>query len=82
MKVEVLVNLGSNDYPGLPYLAGETREVTEDIGKRLVANGHAREVEVQAPEEPATTEPQVAAVSTESKQDKPAKASLKSSKEK
>lgn len=82
MQVEVLVNLGSNDYPGLPYLAGETHEVSEAVGKRLVANGHAREVEVQTPEEPAPTEPQVASVSSESKQDKPAKASLKSSKEK
>lgn len=82
MQVEVLVNLGSNDYPGLPYLAGEIHEVSEAIGQRLVANGHARKVEVQAPAEPAPAEPQVAPAATESKQDKPAKASLKSSKEK
>lgn len=92
MQVEVLVNLGTNDYPEHPYLAGETREVSDAVGGRMVSNGHARvvvdaeqpEIKVQlvGPADPAITEPELVAVQHESKQDKPAKAALKSSKEK
>lgn len=93
MKVEVLVNLGTNDYPAHPYLAGEIREVSDAVGAKLVANGHARavvcepepsEVTVQLvePADPAITEPESVTVPVESKQGKPAKATLKSSKEK
>lgn len=87
MKVEVLVNLGTNDYPGHPYLAGEIHEVTEAVGVKLVSNGHARAI-VSEPEPSEVTvklvepQPESVAVPVESKQDKPAKASLKSSKEK
>jgi len=93
MKVEVLVNLGTNDYPSTPYLAGETHEVSDALGELLVTKGHARAVasepepeevtvKLVEPADPAITEPESAAVQVESKQDKPAKASLKSSKEK
>jgi hypothetical protein len=93
MKVEVLVNLGTNDYPGHPYLAGEIHEVTDAVGAKLVSNGHARAivsepepsevtVKLVEPADPAITQPESVAVPVESKQDKPAKASLKSSKEK
>lgn len=36
MKVTLLTNLGSNDFPEHPFLEGETHEVTDEIGTRLV----------------------------------------------
>lgn len=36
MKVTLLTNLGSNDFPGHPFLEGETHEVTTEVGTRLV----------------------------------------------
>lgn len=93
MKVEVLVNLGSSDYPGLPYLAGEIHEVTEKVGAQLIANGHALAFQDEDDQPEVTskliagtdsqiTESESVQVSQESKQEKPSKAALKSSKEK
>ena len=48
MKVEVLVNLGTNEFPETPFCEGETHEVDGKLGAKLVAQRLAREI----PEEP------------------------------
>ena len=53
MKVNVLMNLGTNDY-GANVLPRGEHEVTESFGRLLVGRGHA----VEIPEEP-KPEPEV-----------------------
>ncbi len=36
MVVQLLTNLGSNDFPGYPFKDGETHEVTDLFGAKLV----------------------------------------------
>ena len=36
MKVKLLTNLGSNDFPGFPFLDGDEHEVTDELGAKLV----------------------------------------------
>lgn len=47
MLIEVLVNLGSNDFPESPFKEGERHEVTEQLGKRLIGFRLAKDVTTQ-----------------------------------
>ena len=49
MLVQLTTNLGSNDFPDMPYLDGETREVNEFIGAKLVRLGVAINVTPEPP---------------------------------
>jgi len=42
MKVEILTNLGSIDFPDAPFLEGQIQEVAEPLGSRLIARRVAR----------------------------------------
>lgn len=52
MQIKLLTNLGSNDWPGLPWLEGETHEVNDLLGKRMIHARVAVEVEVIPKPEP------------------------------
>jgi len=56
MLVQLKTNLGSNDFPGMPYLDGETREVSEDVGEKLVTLGLAIDVTPEPPPAPVVAE--------------------------
>jgi hypothetical protein len=51
MLVKLTTNLGSNDFPGMPYLDGETHEVSDTVGAKLVSQSLAVEI---VPEPPAS----------------------------
>ena len=36
MLVKLLTNLGSNDFPGMPFLDGEKHDVSDEVGAKLV----------------------------------------------
>jgi hypothetical protein len=44
MFVNINTNLGTNDYPETSFLEGEVHEVSDDLGRKLVARKHASEV--------------------------------------
>lgn len=50
MKVRILTNLGSQDYPDCPYLEGETHNVGEALAAKLIANRHAVKIDEPKPE--------------------------------
>lgn len=68
MKVKLIANLGTIEFPETPFKDGETHEVNTKLGEKLVKRGLA----VALPEEPAAEEPmkplKPAAVSKPSKQ--------------
>jgi hypothetical protein len=41
MKIRIRTNLGSVEFPGMPWLCGEEREVSETLGASLIARGVA-----------------------------------------
>jgi hypothetical protein len=55
--VKLKTNLGSNDFPGMPFLEGEKREVTDDIGQKLVRLKLAEDV-TPPPEPPKAAKPE------------------------
>jgi hypothetical protein len=52
MLVKLLTNLGSNDWPDLPFLDGETREVSDGIGAKLLAQKLATAVQPTKDKDP------------------------------
>lgn len=36
MRIKCRTNLGSNDFPGMPFLEGEEHDVTDIVGAKLV----------------------------------------------
>jgi hypothetical protein len=44
MHVKLLTNLGSQDFPGMPFLEGETHEVADTVGAALVRRKLALDV--------------------------------------
>lgn len=50
MIVKATLNLGTDDYPLHPLKDGEEAEVTPQIGKLMVARGHAVEIVKPQPE--------------------------------
>jgi hypothetical protein len=36
MRIKVLCNLGTNDFPETPFLDGEEHEVNQELGEKLV----------------------------------------------
>ena len=63
MKVKILTNLGSQDYPDCPYMEGECHEVEEALGLKLLRNRHA--AAVAADETPAPKPAKAAAKKNE-----------------
>jgi hypothetical protein len=49
MKIEILVNLGSQEFPDHPFREGEVHEVEDKIAARLIARNLA--IAVAIPEE-------------------------------
>lgn len=56
MRVRITTNLGTNDYAE-SWLEGEVRDVSDDLGKLLLARRHAVEVAVPPPPVVETPEP-------------------------
>ncbi len=50
MKIRIKTNLGTRDFPGKPWLAGEEHEVDDSVGALLVSRGVAEDLS------PVTTE--------------------------
>jgi len=68
MRVKILLNLGSNDFPGHPYLEGEEHEVVDRLGAKLVRCGLAVDVTpppVESEPEPEAVAPVVEAIKPE-----------------
>lgn len=57
MLVKLKTNLGSNDFPGMPYLEGETHEVSESVGMQLVSLSLA--IDITPPPAPVVAAPAV-----------------------
>lgn len=55
MKVRIRTNLGSAEFPGKPWKFGEEHDVSDDVGKSLVARGVAECIDTAV--QPAKTEP-------------------------
>ena len=76
MKIEVFLNLGTNDWPLSPLLAGE-HEVSDSLGSELVKAKVAREIVVEVPppdeESNPPEHPKVKAVKEQFSQTKPGK---------
>ena len=57
MKIKLLTNLGSNDFPGTPFKDGEEHEVADELGRSLVSQRLALDITpVAAPAAPAAKE--------------------------
>lgn len=90
MQIEVLVNLGTNDFPETPFKEGMKPTVSEQLGRKLVSLGYAKDItpaaekiaQLAEPAAPANKEPEPVSEPQSTKQDKPQKHVLKSSKEK
>jgi hypothetical protein len=41
MKIRIRTNLGSAEFPGMPWQCGDEREVDETLGESLIARGVA-----------------------------------------
>lgn len=76
MKIRIRTNLGRMEFPNMPWMSGEEREVDEALGNSLIARGVAelcpqpeapRVVETIAavPDKPAIAEPKKPEVSGE-----------------
>lgn len=50
MKVKLLVNLGTSEFPATPFKDGETHDVTKKLGELLVKRNLA--VDVSEPDAP------------------------------
>ncbi len=61
MKIRIRTNLGSAEYPGMPWQAGEEHEVSDDVGASMIERGHAElnlpKTVAGVPEKPAIAEP-------------------------
>lgn len=44
MQVKIKTNLGTNQFPEMPYRDGDLKEVSDDVGAMLVRKGWAEEV--------------------------------------
>lgn len=47
MRVKLLCNLGTNDFPATPFRDGEEHDVTDDLGMKLVRRKLALDVTPQ-----------------------------------
>lgn len=61
MKIRIRTNLGSVEFPGMPWHAGDVREVDDSLGASMVAKGVAEEVAqpktvAAVPDKPAISE--------------------------
>lgn len=61
MKIRIRTNLGSADYPGMPWKEGDERDVEGALGASMIERGHAELIlpkTVKAvPEKPAVADP-------------------------
>ena len=49
MKVRIKTNLGSAEFPEMPWQADEERDVADDVGARLIARGVAEDAAPPVP---------------------------------
>lgn len=61
MKVRIRTNLGSAEYPGMPWQINDEREVSETLGASMIERGHAEpclpKTIAAVPDKPAIAEP-------------------------